>query len=213
MNEKLRTEKQTVRVLLIEDNPGDVRLIQEMLKEADYAGFELSCVESLGEALKLLEKIEFDVILVDLGLPDSQGLETLRKIYTKVSDSPIVVFTGLSDEHIGIQAVREGAEDYLVKGEVNPNLLIRVIRYAIERKQIEKEKERIIFELRKALSDIKTLKGLIPICASCKKIRNDKGYWEQVEKYIREHSSADFTHTICPDCAKKLYPDFIIEDK
>jgi len=77
-----------------------------------------------------------------------------------------------------------------------------------ERKQVEEERERLILELQSALSRIKTLGGLLPICSSCKKIRNDKGYWEQIEVYIRDHSELDFSHGICPDCMKKLYPDY-----
>jgi len=77
----------------------------------------------------------------------------------------------------------------------------------------EEMREKLIIELKDALSKIKTLSGLIPICASCKKIRNDKGYWEQIEEYIRNRSDADFTHGICPDCMKKLYPEYCDEDE
>ena len=77
-----------------------------------------------------------------------------------------------------------------------------------ERKQAEEERERLILELQDALSKIRTLSGLLPICASCKKIRNDKGYWEQIEIYIKNHSDADFSHSICPECIKKLYPEY-----
>jgi len=77
-----------------------------------------------------------------------------------------------------------------------------------DRRQTEEERERLILELRQALSEIKTLSGLLPICGSCKKIRNDKGYWEQMEIYIRDHSEADFSHGICPECAEKLYPEY-----
>jgi len=81
------------------------------------------------------------------------------------------------------------------------------------RKNIEKEREKLIQELTDALSKIKTLSGFLPICSSCKKIRNDKGYWEQIEIYIREHSEAEFSHGICPECAKRLYPDYYKENK
>jgi PAS domain S-box-containing protein len=74
-------------------------------------------------------------------------------------------------------------------------------------KQAEEEREKLIFQLQEALDNIKTLKGLLPICANCKNIRDDKGYWNQIEAYIRDHSDAEFSHSICPDCAKKLYPD------
>ncbi len=81
-----------------------------------------------------------------------------------------------------------------------------------ERKQIENEKENLIEKLHDALSQVKQLSGFLPICASCKKIRDDNGYWNQIESYIKEHSEAEFSHSICPDCAKKLYPDLVDEN-
>ena len=87
--------------------------------------------------------------------------------------------------------------------EINKHLNLEVK----ERRQAEKEKEQLIEKLQKTLSDVKKLSGLLPICASCKKIRDDKGYWNQIESYIRDHSEANFSHGICPDCKKKLYPD------
>jgi PAS domain S-box-containing protein len=81
-----------------------------------------------------------------------------------------------------------------------------------ERKRAEEEREKLIRDLQKALAEVKTLKGIFPICASCKKIRDDKGYWRQIEAYIRDHSEAEFSHGICPDCMKKLYGDFLKEE-
>lgn len=86
------------------------------------------------------------------------------------------------------------------------NILFAIVHDITDRKQAELERERLIVELREALARVKTLSGMLPICASCKKIRNDKGYWEQIETYIGEHSGAEFTHGICPDCVEKLYP-------
>ncbi len=77
-----------------------------------------------------------------------------------------------------------------------------------ERKRAEEEREKVITQLQQALAQVKRLSGLFPICASCKKIRDDQGYWQQVEEYIRDHSEAEFSHSICPDCARKLYPEF-----
>ena len=88
---------------------------------------------------------------------------------------------------------------------------VTAFRDISERKKIEQEKEDLIAELRKALATIKTLHGILPICASCKKIRDDKGSWNQLESYIREHSEAEFSHGLCPDCAKRLYPDYYKE--
>jgi PAS domain S-box-containing protein len=108
----------------------------------------------------------------------------------------------------------------LANGEVRPvevysgpvhqgkHLLYSIVHDIGERVKVEQEKERLIGELRDALSKIKTLSGLLPICASCKKIRDDKGYWRHLEVYLRAHTQADFSHSICPDCAKKLYPEY-----
>ena len=85
--------------------------------------------------------------------------------------------------------------------------LIGAILDITERKRADEEREKYISELQQAMSKIKTLSGLLPICASCKKIRDDKGYWNQIESFIRDHSEAEFSHGICPECAKKLYPD------
>ena len=79
----------------------------------------------------------------------------------------------------------------------------------IERKQYEEERDNLISELQQAMSEVKMLSGLLPICASCKKIRDDKGSWNQIESYIQDHSEAEFTHGLCPECAEKLYPGFL----
>jgi PAS domain S-box-containing protein len=124
-------------ILLIEDNPGDVRLIREMLAEVPGVSWELESTGRLSTGLKYLDKQQPDIILLDLGLPDSQGLETLGKICSKTTTVPIVVLTGLNDEAIANQAVHNGAQDYLLKGDINGRALWRVIRYAIERKRAE----------------------------------------------------------------------------
>ena len=87
-----------------------------------------------------------------------------------------------------------------------------IINDITERKQAEKEREKLIHGLQEALGKVEMLSGLLPICANCKNIRDDKGYWSQIEIYIRDHSEADFSHSICPECAKKLYPDLDIYD-
>jgi hypothetical protein len=85
---------------------------------------------------------------------------------------------------------------------------IAVVRNVDQRKKLEQERENLITDLQEALANIKTLSGLIPICANCKKIRKDSGYWQQMEAYISDHSEAKFSHGICPDCARELYPEF-----
>ena len=132
-------EETTKKVLLIEDNPADIRFIQEILKETKTKELELICVKSLDEAVKSFSKFLYKAILLDLGLPDSQGLKTLIKIQEVKPELPIVVMTGLDDENVGLQAVKEGAQDYLIKDNVNGYLLTRALNYAVERKKTEEE--------------------------------------------------------------------------
>lgn len=200
-------ENSTVRnVLLIEDNKGDARLLEEMLFDVGENFFKLICADSLAAGLKYLKRGGIHLVLLDLGLPDSEGFDTFLKIHDTVPDLPIIIMTGLNDAKMAVDAVREGAQDYLVKGQVDGNLLIRAMRYALERKKLEMEREKMIVELQNALGKIKTLRGLLPICSFCKKIRDDQGYWKQIEVYMKEHSDANFSHSICPKCAKKYYP-------
>src|SRR5208282_230275 len=199
--------KKEVAVLFIEDNPADVYLIREMLAETTD-DIVLEDADSFAKGLARIDAGEIDLVLLDLGLPDSQGIAGVKNLCERFGRLPIIVFTGLSDEQLGTQAVHEGAQDYLIKGQTNGSLLVKAIRYAMERKQLENEKERLILELQESLAKVKLLSGLLPICAWCKKIRDDRGYWNKVETYLLEHSQAKFTHGICPECGKKLYPEY-----
>ncbi len=127
-----------IKILLIEDNPGDVLLLQESLAEINFVELEWVHVERMESGLKHLQSEDFDVILLDLVLPDSQGLDTFIQIHEQAPLTPIVVLTGMSDETLALRAMQAGAQDYLVKGQVSgSDLLLRSIRYAIERKRIE----------------------------------------------------------------------------
>ncbi|MGO9378694.1 MAG: sigma 54-interacting transcriptional regulator [Dissulfurispiraceae bacterium] len=126
-----------ISVLLVEDNPNDVALFMEMLGETNIGQFELTHCSTLSSALTLLCKGSFRIILLDLSLPDGKGLDTVVRMHAAVPNVPIVVMSGLGDEELAIRALHEGAQDYLVKGQVDSNLLIRAMRYAIERKQAE----------------------------------------------------------------------------
>ncbi len=132
---------QPLKVLLVEDNPGDVLLLQEFLLDVPGTKVNLLPVERVEAALNCLEKESFDAILLDLSLPDSQGLETFEKIHARFATIPIIVLTGLDDETIATKAVQQGAQDYLLKGQVSGDLLVRSMRYAIER-QLAEEKIR-----------------------------------------------------------------------
>jgi len=126
----------SLRILLVEDNPGDVLIINELLK-ASGIDFSLMHVSSLKETLMLCVENEFDVILLDLGLPDSTGVETLKKIQVFKMKSPVVVMTGLDDEDAALESLREGAQDYLVKSRLTSDNILRGIKYGIERMKIQ----------------------------------------------------------------------------
>ncbi len=150
-----------LKVLLVEDNPGDARLVREALAEARGARFALTHVDCLAPALKQLAAGDMDVILLDLSLPDASGLETLSKTHAAAPGVPIVVLTGLDDEEVALKAVYEGAQDYLVKGQMEGRLLTRSLGYAIERQRLlaelqalrQGEKE----EAQKALAQYRTM--------------------------------------------------------
>ncbi|HWP56444.1 MAG TPA: ATP-binding protein [Candidatus Acidoferrales bacterium] len=130
-------ETEPIKVLLVEDNAGDARLLREVLSESQGSLFELIHVDRLSEALRALQRDGFSAILLDLSLPDAHGLETIGRLRSAEPVPPIVVLTGLNDEEMALKAVQEGAQDYLVKGQVDGQLLMRSLRYAIQRHRAE----------------------------------------------------------------------------
>src|SRR3989454_4696332 len=145
-----------VRILLVEDNPGDVLLIEETLA-GRHGAFAVESVERLSAALTRLGAGGIEVVLLDLKLPDSAGLRTFTAVQAQAPDVPIVVLTGLSDEALAVSTVRDGAQDYLVKGQVDGDLLGRTIRYAIERHHVRRQLESSEQQLRAALEQIRNL--------------------------------------------------------
>jgi PAS domain S-box-containing protein len=133
---QVTTMDTTIRVLIFEDNPGDAGLIEEMLEES-CEPFELIHVETLKDGLEILRDNSFDVILLDLGLPDSDGIDTFYKIHQKVPNLPIVILTGLADESVALTAIQEGAQDYFLKKDLESKILDRSIKYSVERKKSE----------------------------------------------------------------------------
>jgi PAS domain S-box-containing protein/putative nucleotidyltransferase with HDIG domain len=129
--------REVIQVLLVEDNPTDVILLREALSDDPLISFQLTQVERLKEGVERLQTQPFGLVLLDLGLPDSQGLDTFLQIYQVAGDAPVVVLSGLMDEQIAIQAVQSGAQDYLVKGQPGWSALSRAARYAIKRQQVQ----------------------------------------------------------------------------
>jgi CheY-like chemotaxis protein len=322
MNNK---DNKIIKVLSVEDNPEIVALMQKVLPQDKSNTFELEVVNCLSLGLKRLSEGRFDILLLDLILPDSRGIDTFIKVHAQAPQIPIIVLTGLDNEMLAMEALRMGAQDYLVKGQFDILLLGHFIRYAIERyenleqlrrtegalalsevrfrnmiekdadgilivgskgvvrfvnpaaevlfsckaeeflgqmfgfpvvtgetteldvvrgdvekkiaemrvvemdwegeraylaslrditerKQAEEERKKMILQLQDALEKVKQLSGLLPICSFCKKIRDDDGYWNKIETYIETHSEAEFSHSMCHECAKKRYPE-IYNDK
>ena len=128
-----------LRVLLVEDNPGDVRLLQEMFDETGSIKVELTHRGNVEEALSHLATNAPNVVLLDLDLPDAEGLGAVRKVHEYAPRIPLVVLTGRDDESLATGALQEGAQDYLIKGKIEPQALLRAIRYAIERQRMQVE--------------------------------------------------------------------------
>ena len=155
-----------LNILLIEDDTEDALLFTEMIKSSASGTneFGITHVQRLERAVQLLGKSNFDLVLVDLGLPDSQGIETFKRVNTIAPHLPVIVLTGLSDEKLGNIAVHDGAQDYLVKSEINDTLLKRSVLHAIERKQITEDmrKSELLYrDLTDQLTEANTLKDLL----------------------------------------------------
>ncbi len=152
---------------------------------------------------------KFDCVFVDYMLPDYDGTELIKIIRenSDTQDVSIILFTAYGTGPRAAAALKSGAQDYVPKDHFNTEILVRSIHYAIESKRAEVTRNKLVVDLQKALDEVKILRGCLPICSSCKMIRDDNDKWHEIECYIRDNSEAKFTHGICPDCAKIWYPD------
>ena len=198
--------KQKISVLIIEDSLDDFSLLKEVLESSDEVEAKIFHQVRLEDAISVARNIVVDVAIIDLSLPDSFGLDTYVSFHKEHPSIPTIIMTGVKDHDMAFEAVQKGAQDYLFKGEPSSTAIIRTILYAIER-------QRLMTEIKQASDHIKTLQGMLPICSACKNIRDDEGYWNRIESYISEHSEVKFTHSICPDCTKKLYPELFTKMK
>lgn len=206
-------------ILLVDDSTENLLLLQSILQTGGYK--DLLTAESAVQAFKHLgmddsggDGTSVDLILMDIQMPEINGIETCRRIkeVERFRDIPIIMVTAMAQREKLQLAFAAGAMDYINKPVNKIELRTRVgsalkLKQEMDsRKAREQELKKRTQELEQALREVKVLRGFIPICASCKKIRNDRGYWQLVEAYIREHSEAEFSHGICPDCIKKFFP-------
>ncbi|MGA6927636.1 MAG: response regulator [Desulfosarcina sp.] len=196
---------QPINVLVVEDSLDDFFLLKSVLDASEEIEARIVHADRLESALSAGADEDFDVAIIDLSLPDSLGLDTYLFFRDRFPLIPTIIMTGIKDHALAFEAIQEGAQDYLFKGEPSSTAIIRIIRYAIER-------QRLTTQLKTALEHVKQLQGLLPICSVCKKIRDDKGYWNRIETYISKHSEIQFSHGLCPGCAQKLYPDLCLPD-
>jgi len=180
-----------LQILLIEDNPGDADLIVELLPRDGPVVFEINNVDRLSKALECVSKGRFDLVLLDLGLPDSDGLETLRAIRTHFARLAIVVLTGNNDEQLGLASIQEGAQDYLIKGQIDQTLLVRSINYAIARKQ----DENALKELNDTLEE-RIVTRTVQLTSSNKKLVGEIADRKRVEEALREALKELYTREI-----------------
>jgi DNA-binding NtrC family response regulator len=201
--------KTKLRLLLVEDSPEDAALMRH---ELERAGYDVASerIETESAFRQALTQPTWDAVLCDYTLPQFSGANALRIVRETDADLPFIYVSGTMGEDVAVEAMKSGAQDYVMKNNLKRLVPavereLREARVRREKRVLEADRERLITELRAALMDVKRLSGLLPICASCKKIRNNRNEWQRLEIFIRENSEAQFTHSLCPDCVKRLY--------
>jgi len=192
---------ETANVMVVDDTPANLNLLQKMLLDK---GYRVLAFPDGKMALAAAAKHPPDIILLDINMPEMNGFEVCERLKADavLKEIPVIFISALIETEDKIKAFALGGVDYVTKPfqfeEVNSRVETHL---RLRRQQLELEEERR--RLQQALDEIRTLRGILPICAYCKKIRDDKGYWSQVEKYVSDHTEAKFTHGICPTCFEK----------
>lgn len=177
-------------ILVVDDNLENLRLLGSIL---ELKGYKTVMALNAGEAFDFLREGRPELILLDIMMPEMDGFAAAKKIRgtQELKGIPIIFLTARNETEDIVRGFEAGAVDYITKPFNPPELLARI---------------RTHIELKRARDEIRTLHGIVPICANCKKIRDEQGTWHAIETYIKAHSEADFTHGVCPDCVRKLYP-------
>ena len=207
-------EKNKIKIVLVEDDYLVADMIKRTLSELKL-GYNIIGKASNGkEAINMVCSLKPDIVIMDIEMPGINGLEATKIIQEKCP-TPVIMLTAFENSELIKEASEAGASAYLIK-PIKKNLVEQSITMALARhndfmemRRLNEELKIKIEELKKAFDEIKVLKGIIPICANCKKIRDDEGYWDDVATYISLHTDAKFSHGMCPDCMEKLYGDIL----
>jgi len=197
---------QRQKILFAEDHPATRKLLLDILEK----DFDVLAASNGEEALDLVKKnSDTDLILLDILMPGIDGFEVCRRLKAdkRFSKIPIIFLTVLGEDHNEKKGFKAGGLDYIVKPISRDRLLTRV-RNQLQLQQQTQLLEQKNQELEAALEQINVLTGILPICSFCKQIRDDNGNWHKLEGYIQDRSTAEFSHSVCPNCVKKHYSDF-----
>jgi CheY-like chemotaxis protein len=199
-------------IVVIDDNPTNLQVLMQLLSQS---GYKVRPAMSGQLALTAIQAKLPNLILLDIMMPDMDGYEVCRRLKAdeRAQDIPVIFISAIYETIDKVTAFTVGGVDYITKpfqpeevlARVKTHLTLRRLQLGLQEKNEQLQAKNL--ELAAALAQVKKLSGLLPICASCKKIRNDEGYWQNVEIYIHEHSEADFSHGLCPECMQTLYPD------
>jgi DNA-binding response OmpR family regulator len=217
-------------ILIVDDTPENLDLLFYLLTAY---GYQVRAAPDGVLALHAARSATPDLVLLDIVMPDLDGYAVCAQLKAdpRTADVPILFLSAASDTRDKVKAFESGGVDYITKPFEPSEVLARVqahvalhrlqrqlaaqnaqLRQEIaERQRAEAEREPLIAQLQEALANIRTLRGLVPICAACKKIRDDTGYWNQLESYLHTHTEGEFSHGICPTCARQLYPELYDE--
>ncbi|MBN2807870.1 MAG: response regulator [Deltaproteobacteria bacterium] len=207
----IEEESYRLKVLYVEDDESTQEEVINYLKRRHYQVL----TEGNGRlGLELYYEKKPDIVVSDIRMPEMDGLQMLSAIRKDNPQIPTIVMTAFNDVGYLHEAITLGVDGYVLK-PINLQIMLETVekcsQHVLARRNLaahQREREKLIEELNEALEKVQVLKGIIPICCNCKKIRDDQGYWDQVEAYISKHSEARFSHGICPDCVKKIYPEF-----
>lgn len=189
------------RLVLAEDDFYVSKMIRAILEERGYE--VVGDAVDGAEAVKLTTRLKPDAVLMDLSMPVLDGLDATRRIQVECP-TPVVILTAYDEHDLVLKACEAGAGAYLIKPP-NPSEVDRAIMISRSRFDDLQRLRTLNAQLREAQENIRTLSGLLPICSACHKVRDDAGYWEDIAVFVREHTNAEFSHGLCPDCAKRLY--------